>query len=218
MISTTEFFKAADCGDIDKLQEGIDTFKNIDILDENNMTALGRAVSAGSIDAVRLLLDAKASTAAVYKDEKSILDWARDQEEGDIPKLIMLYNYLDRIYNTSVQWEKAKITTGYCDICSVAMQEEESLDLTIDEVFKSKKYTECLYENTQMLKKAEFASMNKEQLLDYIKKQIKDRNHSDYYIVCEPCVDRFFQKLVYGHFKEYIVTTVDAMFEELEEK
>lgn len=217
MISTSEFFKAAACGHLDKLQEGIDSFKNIDILDENSMTALGIAVEANQLDAVRMLLDAKASTSAEFKDNLTILNWAREQEDSDIARLIMLYNYLDRIYNTSVQWEKAKLTTGFCDICSVTMKEEESLDLTIDEVFESPKYANCLYDQSQMLEKARFASMNKEQILDYIKKQIKDHNHSDYYIVCESCVDRFFHKLVYGHFKEYIVTTVDEMFEQLEE-
>jgi len=214
MTSILDFTKAAAEGNMETLKAGVSSIKNIDATDQDNLTALCRAIMNNQFDAVQLLLDSKASTKAKMEDGRSIIQWARDQKEGDIAMLIMLYNYMDRLCFTSESWAKNKNDYTFCDTCSVKVGQYDSLVLTIDEVFESETYTKCLYDQCLAMKDPKFKNMSKEELLDYIKKQIKDYNHSDNYVVCNECISRFFQKIVYGNFHEYLVNTVNEIIDQ----
>ncbi|MBO7094168.1 MAG: ankyrin repeat domain-containing protein, partial [Spirochaetia bacterium] len=102
-MTVSDFTKAAAEGNLEALQEGINTFKNIDTPDQDNQTALGKAVLAGQLDAAQMLLNAKASAKVNLTDDKTIIQWARDQKDNEIAFLILLYNYMDRIaYTTNI--------------------------------------------------------------------------------------------------------------------
>ena len=214
MISILDFTKAAAEGDLETLKAGVESIKNIDATDQDNLTALCRAIMNNQFDAVQFLLDSKASTKAKMEDGKSIMQWARDQKEGDIAMLIMLYNYMDRLCLTSESWAKNKHDYAFCDTCSVKVGQYDSLVLTIDEVFESEIYTKCLYDQCLALKDPKFKTMSREEILDYIKGQIKDYNHSDTYVVCNECINRFFHKIVYGNFQEYLGNTVNEIIDQ----
>ncbi|MBQ3319358.1 MAG: ankyrin repeat domain-containing protein [Spirochaetia bacterium] len=219
MITISDFTKAASVGDLDTLKEGIDTFKNIDALDQDNQTALGKAVLAGQLDAAQMLLNAKASSKVKLTDDKTIIQWAREQKDNEIAFLILLYNYMDRIAYTTNIWEKTLKSfkrpdeCRYCDICSGKIQEEDSLALDLDEVFESVPYTERLYQQCLALKAPQFSNKNKKEILDYVKEQIKNNNKSDCYVICNNCIARFFQNIVYGNCQEDLVETVNEIMD-----
>ena len=219
MITISDFTKAASVGDLDTLKEGIDTFKNIDALDQDNQTALGKAVLAGQLDAAQMLLNAKASSKVKLTDDKTIIQWAREQKGNEIAFLILLYNYMDRIAYTTNIWEKTLKSfkrpdeCRYCDICSGKIQEEDSLALDLDEVFESAPYTERLYQQCLALKAPQFSNKNKKEILDYVKEQIKNNNKSDCYVICNNCIARFFQNIVYGNCQEDLVETVNEIMD-----
>ena len=219
MITISDFTKAASVGDLDILKEGIDTFKNIDALDQDNQTALGKAVLAGQLDAAQMLLNAKASSKVKLTDDKTIIKWAREQKDNEIAFLILLYNYMDRIAYTTNIWEKTLKSfkrpdeCRYCDICSGKIQEEDSLALDLDEVFESAPYTERLYQQCLALKAPQFSNKNKKEILDYVKEQIKNNNKSDCYVICNNCIARFFQNIVYGNCQEDLVETVNEIMD-----
>ena len=219
MITISDFTKAASVGDLDILKEGIDTFKNIDALDQDNQTALGKAVLAGQLDAAQMLLNAKASSKVKLTDDKTIIQWAREQKDNEIAFLILLYNYMDRIAYTTNIWEKTLKSfkrpdeCRYCDICSGKIQEEDSLALDLDEVFESVPYTERLYQQCLALKAPQFSNKNKKEILDYVKEQIKNNNKSDCYVICNNCIARFFQNIVYGNCQEDLVETVNEIMD-----
>ena len=219
MITISDFTKAASVGDLDTLKEGIDTFKNIDALDQDNQTALGKAVLAGQLDAAQMLLNAKASSKVKLTDDKTIIQWAREQKGNEIAFLILLYNYMDRIAYTTNIWEKTLKSfkrpdeCRYCDICSGKIQEEDSLALYLDEVFESAPYTERLYQQCLALKAPQFSNKNKKEILDYVKEQIKNNNKSDCYVICNNCIARFFQNIVYGNCQEDLVETVNEIMD-----
>ena len=219
MITISDFTKAASVGDLDTLKEGIDTFKNIDALDQDNQTALGKAVLAGQLDAAQMLLNAKASSKVKLTDDKTIIQWAREQKDNEIAFLILLYNYMDRIAYTTNIWEKTLKSfkrpdeCRYCDICSGKIQEEDSLALDLDEVFESAPYTERLYQQCLALKAPQFSNKNKKEILDYVKEQIKNNNKSDCYVICKNCIARFFQNIVYGNCQEDLVETVNEIMD-----
>ena len=219
MITISDFTKAASVGDLDTLKEGIDTFKNIDALDQDNQTALGKSVLAGQLDAAQMLLNAKASSKVKLTDDKTIIQWAREQKDNEIAFLILLYNYMDRIAYTTNIWEKTLKSfkrpdeCRYCDICSGKIQEEDSLALDLDEVFESAPYTERLYQQCLALKAPQFSNKNKKEILDYVKEQIKNNNKSDCYVICNNCIARFFQNIVYGNCQEDLVETVNEIMD-----
>lgn len=219
MITISDFTKAASVGDLDTLKEGIDTFKNIDALDQDNQTALGKSVLAGQLDAAQMLLNAKASSKVKLTDDKTIIQWAREQKDNEIAFLILLYNYMDRIAYTTNIWEKTLKSfkrpdeCRYCDICSGKIQEEDSLALDLDEVFESVPYTERLYQQCLALKAPQFSNKNKKEILDYVKEQIKNNNKSDCYVICNNCIARFFQNIVYGNCQEDLVETVNEIMD-----
>ena len=219
MITISDFTKAASVGALDTLKEGIDTFKNIDALDQDNQTALGKAVLAGQLDAAQMLLNAKASSKVKLTDDKTIIQWAREQKDNEIAFLILLYNYMDRIAYTTNIWEKTLKSfkrpdeCRYCDICSGKIQEEDSLALDLDEVFESVPYTERLYQQCLALKAPQFSNKNKKEILDYVKEQIKNNNKSDCYVICNNCIARFFQNIVYGNCQEDLVETVNEIMD-----
>ncbi|MCQ2603700.1 MAG: ankyrin repeat domain-containing protein [Spirochaetia bacterium] len=217
MVSSIDFFNAAETGDTDRLQEYLKEIKNLEVTDIDNLTALGKAVYNNQIETVQLLLNAKASFNAMGKDGKTLIQWAREQKDGDIPKLLMLYSYIDRICNNSLQYKKAKLEVGSCDVCSGNVTEGDTLTLSIDEVFESESYTDCLYRKSMGLEKAKFADTSKEKIIEYIKDQVTRFNHNDCFVVCNDCIVRFFYKIVYGNFQEYLETTVENMMNSQEE-
>ena len=218
-MTISDFTKAAVEGNLEKLQEGINTFKNIDTLDQDNQTALGKAVLAGQLDAAQMLLNAKASSKVKLTDDKTIIQWAREQKDNEIAFLILLYNYMDRIAYTTNIWEKTLKSfkrpdeCRYCDICSGKIQEEDSLALDLDEIFESVPYTERLYQQCLALKAPQFSNKNKKEILDYVKEQIKNNNKSDCYVICNNCIARFFQNIVYGNCQEDLVETVNEIMD-----
>ena len=219
-MTVSDFTKAAAEGDLEALQEGISTFKNIDTTDQDNQTALGKAVLAGQLDAAQMLLNAKASAKVKLSDDKTIIQWAREQKDNDIAFLILLYNYMDRIaYSTNI-WEKTRKTfkrpddCRYCDICSGKIQEEDSLALDLDEVFESVPYTERLYQQCLALKAPQFSNKSKKEIIDYVKEQIKNNNKSDCYMVCNNCTARFFQNIVYGNCQNDLVDAVNEIMDQ----
>ncbi len=218
-MTVSDFTKAAADGDLETLQKGIEAFKNIDTPDQDNMTALGKAVLHGQLDAAQMLLNSKASAKVSFKDGKTILQWAREQQNDEIAFLIMLYNYMDRIaYSTNI-WEKTRKTfkrsddCRYCDICSGKIEEADSLALNLDEVFESPSYTDRLYQQCLSLKAPQFRNKERKEILDYVKDQIKNNNKSDCYMVCNTCTARFFQDIVYGHFQNDILDAVNEIME-----
>ena len=78
-MTISDFTKAAADGDLETLQKGIEEFKNIDTPDQDNQTALGKAVLAGQLDAAQMLLNAKASAKVKLNGDKTIIQWAREQ-------------------------------------------------------------------------------------------------------------------------------------------
>lgn len=219
-MTVSDFTKAAAEGDLEKLKEGINTFKNIDTPDQDNQTALGKAVLAGQLDAAQMLLNAKASAKVNLIEDKTIIQWAREQQDNEIAFLILLYNYMDRIAYTTNIWEKTRKTfkrpddCRYCDICSGKIEEEDSLALDLDEVFESIPYTDRLYEQCLALKAPQFKNKERKEILDYVKEQIKNNNKSDCYMVCNNCTDRFFQNIVYGNCQNDLVETVNEIMDQ----
>ena len=219
-MTVSDFTKAAAEGDLEKLQEGINTFKNIDTPDQDNQTALGKAVLADQLDAAQMLLNAKASAKVKLTEDKTILQWAREQKDNDIAFLILLYNYMDRIAYTTNIWEKTRKNfkrpdeCRYCDICSGKIQEDDSLALDLDEVFESIPYTERLYQQCLALKAPQFSNKDKKEILDYVKEQIKNNNKSDCYVVCNNCIARFFQNIVYGNCQNDLVDAVNEIMDQ----
>ena len=221
-MTISDFTKAASDGDLETLQKGIAEFKNIDAPDQDNQTALGKAVLAGQLDAAQMLLNAKASAKVNLTDDKTIIQWARDQKDNEIAFLILLYNYMDRIAYTTNIWEKTVKSfkrpdeCRYCDICSGKIAEEDSLALDLDEVFESVPYTERLYQQCLALKAPQFSKMGKKEILDYVKEQIKNNNKSDCYVVCNNCIARFFQNIVYGNCQNDLVEAVNEIMDQAE--
>ena len=205
-----------------ELQKGIDEFKNIDTPDQDNQTALGKAVLAGQLDAAQMLLNAKASAKVRLTDDKTIIQWAREQKDNDIAFLILLYNYMDRIAYSANIWEKTRKTfkrpddCRYCDICSGKIQEEDSLALDLDEVFESIPYTDRLYQLCLALQAPQFRNKERKEILDYVKEQIKNNNKSDCYMVCDHCTARFFQNIVYGNCQEDLIEAVNEIMDNAE--
>lgn len=219
-MTIADFTKAAADGDIAALQEGIETIGNIDALDQDNQSALGKAVLAGQLDAAQLLLNAKASAKVNLAEGKTIIQWAREQKDNDIAFLILLYNYMDRIAYTTSIWEKTRKSfkrpddCRYCDICSGKIEEEDSLALDLDEVFESIPYTDRLYQQCLALKAPQFKNKERKEILDYVKEQIKNNNKSDCYMVCNQCTARFFQNIVYGNCQNDLVDAVNEIMDQ----
>ena len=175
---------------------------------------------AGQLDAAQLLLNSKASAKVNLTEDKTIIQWAREQKDNEIAFLILLYNYMDRIaYSTNI-WEKTRKTfkrpddCRYCDICSGKIEEEDSLALDLDEVFESIPYTDRLYQQCLALQAPQFKNKDRKEILDYVKEQIKNNNKSDCYMVCNNCTDRFFQNIVYGNCQKDLVEAVNEIMDQ----
>ena len=221
-MTISDFTKAAAEGNLELLQIGIQTLENIDSPDQDNQTALGKAILAGQLDGAQMLLNAKASAKVPLVEGKSILQWAREQKENEIAFLILLYNYMDRISYSSTIWEKTRKTfkrldeCRYCDICSGKIHEDDSLALDLDEVFESIPYTDRLYQQCLALKAPQFKNKERKEILDYVKEQIKNNNKSDCYMVCDQCTARFFQTIVYGNYQKDLVEAVNEIMDAAE--
>lgn len=212
MTSMKDFYKAAETGDIVSLEKCIGSVENIDEPDTDNLTALGKAAYGDQPDAVQFLLNARASSSVQGKNDQTLIQWAREQKENDNAKIIMLYDYMDRLYATSQYWEKAKRHNGVCDICSASITESDSFLISADDVFSSEKYKETLYKQTVDFGKTNFSDLKtKEEILEYLEKQIRNYNENKNYMVCSACAVRFFQQLIFGFYKDYLEEAIDQI-------
>ena len=212
-----DIYTAAETGDLEMLEEIISRHpEKINEPGSNGLTALAAALYSGQSDALHLLLNHGASKHAEGKDGKPVLQWASDQEDNETASTLMAWDYIDRLYETSLWWAAAKAEEAVCDSCAASINPDNSLIMTIDEVFTSGKYSEQIINQALKLKPPEIRNKNREDLLDYIKKIIKESSKSDKYIVCTNCVERFFSPVIFGNSRDFITETVDSMLRDEE--
>ena len=225
MDKKNKLFTAAENGDLDTLENLIE--ENSSLLKEvnsENLTPLGAALYSGQADALQLIINNGAELNVQGKDGKSTFEWAREQDENcETAALLLLTDYMDRLYNTTVWWEKQKtgenkksdkIIEANCDSCGCIIRDGEGILLTLDEALSTKRYTDRLTDQAVKILPPEQKIGSREEITELITSQIREKNMSSTYTVCDSCRDKLFSDTVFGKNRKFILESIDKLFKE----
>ncbi len=229
MDNLKELFKAAETGDLDKLENILE--RNIELLEavnEENLSPLAAALYSGQADALQLLINSGAKLDTAGRDGITILEWARKQnKENEAAAALILTDYMDRIYNTAVWWKKReeRVLEGKekagnidldanCDSCGCILNQTESTLMTLDEALSTEEYRKKLTEQAYKILPPKKTQGSKEDITELIVKQIRENNMSSTYMVCDSCRDRLFSHTIFGKNREFILESIKQLFED----
>jgi len=207
---------AISSGEFEKLKELIEKHpERINETNNNGLTPLAHALINNRIDETEYLLIKNADKKSCMQNGKTALEWAKEQDNNNAAFLLIAWDYLDRLYEATNLWKNFKIKEAYCDVCIAHITEEDSLMLTIDEVFSvDNNYSEKIIEQAKKLHPLLLENKSKDEIKGTIKEQIKNSSPTGRYIVCEDCVEKYFSEIIFGKNRDKVFEIVSRMFEE----
>jgi ankyrin repeat protein len=233
MDKIKDLFTAAENGDLDTIERIIIEAKDISLLEslnDENLTPLAAALYSGQADALQILINNGAKLNVPGRDGKTTLEWAREQDEDcETAAHLLLTDYMDRLYNTAVWWQKfeenlekdkKKREEGHvalvpnCDACGCNINPNDSITLTLDEALSADKYTEKVLDHVIKMSPPKNKMDDREELKKVVIKQIRENSISSSYTVCDSCRDRFFSDTIFGKNKKFIIESIDKLFKD----
>ena len=214
MYNFQDLFSAAEKGDLNTL-ERILSEKSDAAKAENSegLTALAVALYNSQPDALQLLINNGADINVKGNDSRSTLQWAREQEKSETAEILLLTDYIDRLFNTAVWWEKRKEKEASCDSCGCLIDKDNSTIISIDDALSTQKYLNRIVDQAVKLYPPEIAK-DREELAALLREKIRDNSYSDIYNVCSRCRDEYFSETVFGHSRSFILNSIDKLFKE----
>ncbi len=229
MDNIQDLFKAAETGDLDTIERILtEDIKLLESVNSDNLTPLAAALYSGQPDALQFLINNGARLNVPGRDGKTTLQWAREQDENcETAAVILLTDYMDRIYNTAVWWNKReeRVAEGKekvgnidldanCDSCGCILDYSGSTLLTLDEALSTDKYTERITDQALKMLPPEKKIGTREEITEMITKQIREKNMSSTYMVCDSCRDNLFSETIFGKNRKFILESIDKLFKD----
>lgn len=233
MDKIRDLFTAAETGDLDAIEKIIEEANDntlIESLNSENITPLAAALYSGQADALQIIINNGAKLNVPGRDGKTTIEWAREQgEDCETAALLLLTDYMDRLYNTAVWWqnleeEKEKVLkkadddyiepTPNCDACGCIISSSDSTLMLLEEALSTRNYTDKLVDQAIKILPPDKKINDREKLRQLITSQIRDKNMSSNYTVCNSCRDRFFSDIIFGKNRKFILESIDKLFKD----
>ncbi len=229
MDNISELFTAAETGDLDTLEKILSENTGLlESVNSKNLTPLAAALYSGQADALQFLINNGAKLDVPGRDSKNTLEWAREQDESsEAAAVLLLTDYMDRLYNTAVWWKKREesIAAGKekidninldasCDSCGCIISHQDSTLLTLNEALSAVKYTDRLVDQALKILPPEKKLGSREDLAELITGQIREKNMSSTYMVCNSCRDNMFSETIFGKNRKFILESIEKLFKD----